>query len=123
MTPVVLLSASVSKEDRLRAYEVGADDFIGKPFDHDELRAKVRVQFRLRAALMELADVFDALTSVRVYKSAFEPSVAQAMIEQEEGEHFDPAVIDAFREGINDFLAVRAESNRRSIAAEPIPVA
>lgn len=50
-TPVLLVSAKRSTGERLRGYEVGADDYIVKPFDHDELLAKVRIQFRLRAAL------------------------------------------------------------------------
>lgn len=299
MTPVMLLSANVSKDDRLRGYDVGADDFLGKPFNHDELRAKVRVQFRLRGVLMELAsanttiqsysdeleslveqrareviatrdvtvfalaklaesrdpetgehlermrsytqilveqlaacepyrdqiderfiadmfqssplhdigkvgipdvillkpgqlttaefeimkrhttigaealeeasahtdsggfltmaaeiarfhherfngsgypsglngrdiplcarivalaDVYDALTSARVYKSAFEPSVAQAMIEQEDGEHFDSVIVDAFHIRIDDFLTIRARSGRSAELSEPISV-
>ena len=55
-----------------------------------------------------MADVYDALTSVRVYKSALEPVVAKSMIEQEEGQHFDPAIVEAFCTGWNDILNVRA---------------
>ncbi len=39
----------------------------------------------LSARIVALADVYDALTSVRVYKSAFEPIVARSMIENERG--------------------------------------
>jgi len=58
----------------------------------------------LAARIVALADVFDALTSVRVYKTASEPEAASRMIEEEEGEHFDPAVVAAFRAGYDDFL-------------------
>ena len=51
----------------------------------------------LSARIVALADVYDALTSTRVYKSAFEPIVAKRMIEQEEAKHFDPAIVNAFR--------------------------
>ncbi|MBN1910159.1 MAG: response regulator [Pirellulales bacterium] len=50
----------------------------------------------LAARVVALADVYDALTSPRVYKSAFDPDDAKRMIEEERGKHFDPAIIDAF---------------------------
>ncbi len=61
----------------------------------------------LEARIVALADVYDALTSVRVYKAAFEPLVARSMIEQEEERHFDPVVVEAFRRSWEGFLAVR----------------
>ena len=50
----------------------------------------------LAARIAALADVFDALTSVRVYKAAFTMEVARTMIENDAGTHFDPAIVDAF---------------------------
>jgi putative two-component system response regulator len=50
-TQVVLVSAKASRTERLQGYEVGADDYVIKPFDHEELRAKVRVQLQLRGAM------------------------------------------------------------------------
>jgi DNA-binding response OmpR family regulator len=44
--PVVLLTALHTHEDRIRGIEAGADDFISKPFDPDELLAKVRSLLR-----------------------------------------------------------------------------
>ena len=73
----------------------------------------------LSPRIVALADVFDALTSVRVYKSAFEPEVAKSMIEQEAGKHFDPVIVDAFRTRYEDFLQVR----RRCEVAEREAVA
>lgn len=51
---VVLVSGKGSTPERLRGYEADADDYIVKPFDHDELRSKVRVQFRLWQAQQDL---------------------------------------------------------------------
>lgn len=62
----------------------------------------------LAARIVALADVFDALTSVRVYKSALEPEVAKTMILKESGTHFDPVVVDAFSTSWKEFLNVRA---------------
>ncbi|MBN2022142.1 MAG: response regulator [Pirellulales bacterium] len=53
-TIVILVSGKASAAERLKGYEVGADDYVVKPFDHDELLAKVRIHFRLRATMKEL---------------------------------------------------------------------
>jgi PAS domain S-box-containing protein len=58
----------------------------------------------LAARIVALADVYDALTSPRVYKSAYDPRLAREMIEAESGRHFDPVVVDAFRVCYPDFL-------------------
>ncbi len=50
---IILVSAKISREERLRGYEVGADDYVTKPYDPDELLAKVAVHLRLRRALTE----------------------------------------------------------------------
>ena len=47
---VVLVSAKAMTSERLAGYEAGADDYITKPFDVDELRAKVNVFLRLQSA-------------------------------------------------------------------------
>lgn len=51
---VLLVSAKSALEDRLRGYEVGTDDYIIKPYDPEELRAKVRILLRLKNAQDEL---------------------------------------------------------------------
>ena len=50
----------------------------------------------LCARIMAVADVFDALTSNRCYKSAMPLEKAYAIIREETGTHFDPAVVEAF---------------------------
>jgi putative two-component system response regulator len=56
----------------------------------------------LAARLMALADVYDALTTARVYKDAWTPQATADYIERESGRHFDPRLVQAFR-------AVRAQ--------------
>src|SRR6266542_4080748 len=56
--PIVLVTALDDRASRLRGIEAGADDFITKPFDRTELRARVRTITRLnryRALLQERA--------------------------------------------------------------------
>jgi putative two-component system response regulator len=62
----------------------------------------------LAARIVALADVFDALTSTRVYKVAFKPELAYSMIREERGRHFDPLVVDAFVNRYNEFLQVHS---------------
>jgi putative two-component system response regulator len=61
----------------------------------------------LAARIVAVADVYDALTSSRVYKPAFRPDIAYMMICQEGGKHFDPVIVDAFIRRHDDFLQVR----------------
>jgi putative two-component system response regulator len=60
----------------------------------------------LAARIVALADVYDALTSARVYKPAYDPIVVKSMIDQEEGWYFDPAVVQAFRARHDQFLEI-----------------
>jgi putative two-component system response regulator len=50
----------------------------------------------LSARIVALADVYDALVSKRVYKSALPHDSAKSIITAERGKHFDPIVVDAF---------------------------
>ncbi|MCP4423667.1 MAG: response regulator [Chloroflexi bacterium] len=45
-TPVIFLSALSSKKDKLRAFEMGADDYLIKPFQADEFRAHIMAVLR-----------------------------------------------------------------------------
>jgi len=40
---IILVSAKAMPSERLKGFEAGADDYVTKPFDHDELCAKIRV--------------------------------------------------------------------------------
>jgi two-component system response regulator RpfG len=55
----------------------------------------------LCARIVALADVYDALTSVRPYKKAWTSSDALDYVHGQRGKHFDPALVDAFV-GISD---------------------
>ena len=47
-TPVIMLTARAAAEDRVRGLEAGADDYLVKPFDLNELLARVRSVLRRR---------------------------------------------------------------------------
>ena len=46
MTPVIVISARSSDEDKIKALDAGADDYITKPFSVEELLARVRSTLR-----------------------------------------------------------------------------
>jgi putative two-component system response regulator len=62
----------------------------------------------LAARIVCVADVFDALTSDRVYRKAMPADEAFAIIEQGAGNHFDPAVVEAFRIRFEEFRQAQA---------------
>ncbi len=52
--PVIMLTARGADADRIRGLDTGADDYVTKPFSHDELIARIRaVLRRIRPALAE----------------------------------------------------------------------
>ena len=77
----------------------------------------------LSARLMAVADVFDALISVRVYKSAMSYDTARDIIVGERGRHFDPDVIDVFLDRFDEFVAIaeRYRDTHRAPVTEGSP--
>ncbi|MBL4913890.1 response regulator transcription factor [Shewanella schlegeliana] len=45
-TPIIVISPSDAEEDRIRAYELGADDFIAQPFNQRELLVRIQALIR-----------------------------------------------------------------------------
>ena len=60
----------------------------------------------LAARIMALADVFDALISPRIYKTAKSYDEARAMIAAGRGKHFDPVITDVFLDHYEAFCAI-----------------
>jgi len=60
-TPVLILTARDAIEDRVRGLDMGADDYLVKPFSFDELLARVRALLRRRGddreVILRLADL------------------------------------------------------------------
>lgn len=46
--PVVMITALRSKEDRIKSIEAGAEDFISKPFDKDEVLARIEMLLKVK---------------------------------------------------------------------------
>lgn len=72
-------------------------------------------QIPLTGRIVAIADVFDALTSVRPYKRAWSEEEAIDYLVQQKGKHFDPALVDLF---IAQLPAIRTVRLRWAEAAE-----
>lgn len=66
-------------------------------------------EIHLYGRITAIADVFDALASDRVYKKAWELDRILNLFQEERGQHFDPAVVDAFFEGLPKILEIREQ--------------
>jgi putative two-component system response regulator len=74
-------------------------------------------QIPLCGRIVALADVYDALTTKRVYKAAFTHEIARSIIINESSTHFDPGVVDAFQASEEQFLATRQRYDDAKLAA------
>ena len=70
----------------------------------------------IEGRIVAVADVFDALTSDRVYRKAFSVEEAVKMMREERGHHFDPMVLDAFME----VLGSSGPDAREPIRSDPV---
>lgn len=80
------------------------EKFDGSGYPHGLAGEAIPIEARIVA----LADVYDALTTRRCYKEAFAPEVADDIIRQESGRHFDPRVVDAMLSAVDAFHRVRS---------------
>ena len=61
----------------------------------------------LSGRIVAVADVFDALTSARPYKEAWQMDRAIDFLKDGRGTHFDPACVDAFLAAMDDVMTIR----------------
>jgi two-component system, OmpR family, phosphate regulon response regulator PhoB len=76
-TPIIMLSARGEESDRIRGLDVGADDYMVKPFSPSELVARIKAVFRrIRPSLteqkMEYAGIKMDLATHKVTRNGFE---------------------------------------------------
>jgi PAS domain S-box-containing protein len=61
--PVIFISALQDVEDKVRGFEAGGVDFITKPFQEEEVLARVRTHMELRNVQLHLEDIVDERTA------------------------------------------------------------
>lgn len=79
-TPVLLLTAKDSIEDRVKGLDIGADDYLVKPFAFEELLARIRVMLRKYMEVKPQEEVF-TLADLTVDVRKHEVSRAERKIE------------------------------------------
>jgi len=67
--------------------------------------------------VVALADVYDALTTKRVYKQAFSHDIARSIILDGDGKHFDPQIVQAFLATEDEFVAIQERFNEPALVA------
>lgn len=60
--PIILLTAKTDDMDKLMGFDVGADDYLTKPFNILELKARIRAMLRRSGSAQEQADNANRLT-------------------------------------------------------------
>ena len=74
LTPVILVTGAADGGDRLEGIEAGADDFLMKPVNPHELRARVRVLSRVKQLTDELDSAESAFMALALTIEARDPS-------------------------------------------------
>ncbi|MBQ4832673.1 response regulator [Pseudoalteromonas sp. MMG010] len=65
--PVMFLSCKVELEERVQGYKVGGSDFVYKPFNHEELKERIKVLYHYRQQCIKLKrDVESANTTAEI---------------------------------------------------------
>ncbi len=93
--PILQAAAIVSKEHH--------EKYNGKGYPRGLKGEDIHIFARITA----VADVFDALGSDRVYKKAWEDEKIFELFNSEKGEHFDPKVITAFFDSLDEIKIIR----------------
>jgi putative two-component system response regulator len=62
--PIIMLTALTGTDDKIRALEKGADDFLNKPINREELRTRIRSLIRIRNLRRELDSSEDILVTL-----------------------------------------------------------
>jgi AraC-like DNA-binding protein len=70
--PVVLLTAKAAEESKIKGLELGADDYITKPFNTDILRARLKNLIRLRSHIQKQRNREMSLLPAKIKESAID---------------------------------------------------
>lgn len=68
--PVILVSGRISRDDMIMAFESGADDFLTKPFNFYELKARLRSGLRIHMLMNELKSANEKLRDLNSHLSS-----------------------------------------------------
>ena len=104
-----LIGYEILKESPSKYLQMGATIALGhhEKFDGSGYPYGLRgEEIPLAARIVAVADVFDALTSVRPYKQAWPVQDAVAYLRKQRGTHFDPGCVDRFLARFNRVMDI-----------------
>src|SRR5688572_16504118 len=78
-TPILMLTAETHELDRIRGFEVGADDYVTKPFSVRELLGRVRALLRRSEGRIDLANQNELDEARRVQEGLLPPDEPQVI--------------------------------------------
>ena len=107
-----LIGYEILKESPSKHLQMGATIALGHHEKYDGSGYPYRLagdEIPLPARIVAVADVFDALTSVRPYKPAWPVQDAIAYLRKQRGSHFDPRCVDGFLARFNRVMDVYRE--------------
>ena len=84
--PVIMLTARVQQQDRIQGLDAGADDYLPKPFDPDELLARIRAVLRRTEARIPAAVEALSIGAIRLNPTTREVWSSGAPVELTEME-------------------------------------
>ena len=110
--PVVMVTASTN--EKTKAIDAGADDLIGKPFDHDELLARVRSLLRIKRYHDTITAQTEELVDLnRTLEERVERQVLELERVQKLRRFLSPQLVDAIVSAGDDAIL---QSHRRMVA-------
>ncbi|AFZ43782.1 signal transduction histidine kinase [Halothece sp. PCC 7418] len=116
---ILMITALTAKEDLARSLDVGADDFLSKPFHHLELQARVNSLIRIKKQQDQLRELLESRGEELRYRQQVEVALARSNEQLQ-------AVIDAvpgFISWISKDLHYRGVNQRLAKAVEMTPEA
>ena len=72
--------------------------------------------------ILAVCDAFDAMTSDRPYRNGMPVEKALAILQDGSGAYWDPMLVDAFRQNIDQFEEIRLAHKPRTPASRPAPI-
>ena len=96
----------ISKRKLMKAADIIAYEHHEKYNGEGYPRGLQGKEIHIFARIVSIADVFDALTHKRVYKAAWSMDDAVNYIIEHSGDHFDPELVEIFKEHIDEFIAI-----------------
>jgi DNA-binding response OmpR family regulator len=79
--PIIFLTAKSLTEDKIKGFKLGADDYITKPFDFEELLLRITAILKRS---MESVEVDDKSNVFQLGRYTFDPDLQRLIIEDEE---------------------------------------